>query len=190
MRIISGTLRGRPIKCLEGADIRPTSDKVRGAIFNMLAHASYARLDFSPALSVVDIFSGTGALGFEALSRGAGHVSFVDVHAHALAMARANAAALKVEDKCAFIQRDAAALPMAAQPYDLLFLDPPYRKNLPLPVLTRLLACGWAHEKSLVVVETAKDEGELKPTGFQLHERRIYGDTAVNFLSPVAPPRA
>lgn len=190
MRIISGTLRGRPIKCLEGADIRPTSDKVRGAIFNMLAHASYARLDFSAVLRVADIFSGTGALGFEALSHGAGHVTFVDVHAPALAIAKANAAALKVQDACVFLQRDASALPAASSPYDLLFLDPPYRKNLPLPVLARLLACGWTHEQSLLVVETAKDEGELKPAGFQLHERRLYGDTAVNFLSPVAPPRA
>lgn len=183
MRIIAGSHRGRFLKAEVGEGIRPTSDKVRGAIFNIITHAAYSPIVFDETLRVADIFCGTGALGLEALSRGASAACFIDVSKESLSGARANAAALKLEKQCTFIQRDAHMLPKAEAPFSLLFLDPPYHKGLVPLALTRMAAQNWVAPKNLIVAETAKDEAPLSPPHFILHERRVYGDTAVNFLS-------
>lgn len=186
MRIIAGTHRGRALQTPQDGAVRPTSDKVRGAIFNIIAHAGFSNVVLDTQLRVADVFCGTGALGLEALSRGAGHAVFVDSSPTALALARRNAEHLKCGAACTFLQADAAQLPTAGAPCGLVFLDAPYHKNLVPPALAALAAQGWLAGNALVVVESARDEAFSAPAPFSLHETRCYGDTAVHFLS--APP--
>jgi 16S rRNA (guanine966-N2)-methyltransferase len=183
MRITGGDLGGRALVAPRDARVRPTSDKVRQAIFNILRHAGFA-----PALNgsrVLDLFAGTGALGIEALSHGASFCLFVDDHAESRALIRENVEALGLTGVSKIWRRDATKLgDMAAGaggPFDLVFLDPPYRKGLIAPALTGLRVGGWLADAALVVAETAEDE-IIPPTDkFLLLDTRVYGDTAVRF---------
>lgn len=182
MRIIAGQLRGRVLQPPATQAIRPSADKLRGAVFNVLAHA--------PALAgcleqarVLDVFCGTGALGFEALSRGASHACFMDADGAALALARHNAASLKVAAQSHFIQQDARQLAAHnAPPFSLVFLDPPYGKGLLPPTLFALRSQHWLAAGAVLVVETGREEPPDFATGFELLDRRIYGRGAVCFL--------
>jgi 16S rRNA (guanine966-N2)-methyltransferase len=185
MRIIGGIHRGRPLLAPKDDSIRPTADKVRGAIFNVLLHNSFPMPPLNAGTRVADLFCGTGALGLEALSRGAAQAAFIDKNPVHLALARDNAAKLRIGNACNFLLRDATAVPAAAAPYDLLFIDPPYRQGLVNRTLPRLVASGWLHSGSVLVVETGADEPEGFGAGFINHTRRVYGDTAVSFLTPV-----
>lgn len=183
MRIIAGIKRGLKLMAPEGDAIRPTADKVRSAIFNMLAHGSFAgRLE---AARVADIFCGTGAFGCEALSRGAAHVTFIDQARDALALVKLNTARAGFNQTCDFLCIDATKLSRAEKAYDLVFLDPPYRENLLASALTALAAQNWLKQDSLVVAECGRDE---KPvfTNFNIQDQRAYGKTLVTFLTPGA----
>ncbi|MEM6729759.1 MAG: 16S rRNA (guanine(966)-N(2))-methyltransferase RsmD, partial [Pseudomonadota bacterium] len=153
MRIIAGRFRGRPLtpvgKGDRGAHLRPTSDRVREALFSMIE----ARMDLD-GVRVLDLFAGTGALGLEALSRGAAHVTFVENGRIGAGLTRANIEKLGV-DGADVLTIDARKLPHAAAPADLIFLDPPYGKNLGAPALTSALAQGWIGSTSLIVWEEA-----------------------------------
>jgi 16S rRNA (guanine966-N2)-methyltransferase len=163
--------------------IRPTSDKVRGAIFNILSHADWPHDLFDEKTRVLDVFCGSGALGLEALSRGAGFALFVDGAPHALKLAKENAQALKLENQCQFEMRDMAqAQRWREKPFQLLFLDPPYRKNLPLPALEHLVEGGFVAKGAVAVLESAKQEQLPTPKGWTLHTRRAWGNTAATFL--------
>ena len=181
MRIVGGRLGGRALGAPKSQAIRPTADRLRESLFNILAHA------FGDPVSnarVLDLFAGTGALGFEALSRGASFVLFVDDGAEARALIRGNVETLGVGGTTKVYRRDATKLgpvsPM--EPFSLAFLDPPYGKGLAEKALVSARDGGWLVRGALVVVEEAVDAGFKPPEGFEELERRVYDDTEFVFL--------
>jgi 16S rRNA (guanine966-N2)-methyltransferase len=184
MRIIGSRHRGRAIKApKEGT--RPTTDRVREAIFNVLAHA-----DFAPDMTgarVLDLFAGSGALGLEALSRGAGFALFVETDAKARAIIRANIEALGAQGSTKIWRRDATHMGRCAPmpPFDLAFLDPPYGKGLAGRALKALREGGWLKPGGLAVVEESAKADFTPPEGFKPLDTRAYGDTKVHFLRVV-----
>lgn len=180
-------MRGRALAAPKDARVRPTSDRARQAIFNILLHNDFGIGFALDGAHVADLFAGTGALGIEALSHGASFALFVDDHAESRALIRANVEALGLTGATKIWRRDATDLgPMAAGsggPFGLAFLDPPYRKDLVAPALTALRQ-GWLAPNALVVVETAEEEDIPSTDGFAKLDRRAYGDTRVWFLTP------
>ncbi len=180
MRIVAGKFRGTILASLgdgdEAARLRPTSDKVRGAIFNLLAHGDYPPID---GASVLDLFAGTGALGFEALSRGAASVTFVDDGAKAGALIRANAEKLRVTGETKLIRGDTTHLSACSvEPFGFVFLDPPYGKGLGEMALGSALAGGWLAGGAVVVWE--ESAAVVWPEGLIAADTRRYGDTRVH----------
>ena len=161
MRIIAGTLKGRPLLAPPGGATRPTADRVRQALFDMLMHAPWAGHGFLAGATVLDAFAGTGALGLEALSRGAAHVTFFEQDRAALAALRANIAACRAEDRCIVLSIDALRIP-GGEKADIVFLDPPYGQDLVARALARLRATGRVGAGSLIVAETGRDEPPLE----------------------------
>ena len=186
MRITGGTLRGRNLVAPPDARVRPTSDKVRQAIFNILAHNDFGIGFTLDGAKVCDLFAGTGGLGIEALSHGASFALLVDDSAESRALIRTNVETLGLTGVTKIWRRDATDLgPMAAGsggPFDLAFLDPPYRKNLVAPALAALRDGGWLSRNAVVVVETGEDETVTLPDGFSMQNERVYGDTRVLIL--------
>ncbi|MGO8798245.1 MAG: 16S rRNA (guanine(966)-N(2))-methyltransferase RsmD [Roseiarcus sp.] len=180
MRIVGGRLRGRLLRAPASRAIRPTSERLRESIFNILAHRWPGSLE---GARVLDLFAGSGALGLEALSRGAAFALFVDESAEACALLRANVAALGVGG-VAQIRRAAAARlgPALGPPFTLAFLDPPYEKGLAAPALAALAAGGWLAVDALCVVEEAAKAEIAAPQGFAIEDERAYGDTRLAFL--------
>lgn len=176
MRVIAGRFRGRKLTPPEDMRLRPTADRVRESLFNMLAHG--LDLDFAAA-RVADIFAGTGALGIEALSRGAGHATFVDNHTASLALVRRNLAALGIGREATVLKADATRLSAAGSPYDLVFLDPPYGKDLVTPTLGALLDGGWVQAGAIVVIECASTDAPALPDRFGIEKKREIGDTRI-----------
>jgi 16S rRNA (guanine966-N2)-methyltransferase len=181
MRVVGGRLRGRTLAAPKGQAIRPTSDRLRESLFNILVHA-YG--DPVAGTRVLDLFAGTGALGIEAISRGAAFSLFVDDGAEARALIRQNVDSLGLGAVTRVFRRDATSLGAAhpIEPFGLVFLDPPYRKTLAEPALASLRDGGWLAPDALVVVEEAADAGVAAPDGFAELERRAYDDTVVIFL--------
>ncbi len=181
MRIVGGKFKGHGLSGPKGQATRPTSDRVREAIFNILAHGIE---DFGiEGARVLDLFAGTGALGLEALSRGARFCQFVDESAEARGVIRRNADALGVIGQCKIWRRDATRLgPAAPQAgFDLVFADPPYNKGLGSKTLTSLVEGGWLNPHAIVVLEEAEGAEIARPDGLTEIDRRIYGDTQVLF---------
>jgi 16S rRNA (guanine966-N2)-methyltransferase len=185
MRITGGKFGGRTLVAPRDARVRPTSDKVRQAIFNILLHN-----DFGTVLEgarAADLFAGTGALGIEALSHGASFCLFVDDAAESRALIRENVEALALTGASKIWRRDACLLgPMAAGaggPFELVFLDPPYHKGLIALALVSLRDGGWLADGALLVAEIAEDEDIPSTDGFRRLDERTYGDTRVLFLS-------
>lgn len=186
MRIIGGTRRGLKLAEVgEGdaaAHLRPTSDRVREAIFNLLINAHGNPVT---GARVLDLFAGTGALGLEALSRGALQATFVDDGAKALALIRANIARMRAEGETRVIRQDARRLgPNAGAGYGLVFLDPPYGKGLGEAALAAVLAGGWLSPGAMVVWE--EGAAPAVPEGFSVTDQRKYGDTVVTLLEATA----
>ena len=184
MRITAGSFGGRTLAAPRDARVRPTADKVRQAIFNILAHN-----DFGVGLEgarVADLFAGTGAMGIEALSRGAAFCLFVDDSAESRALIRQNVETLSLTGITKIWRRDATKLgPMSAGaggPFELVILDPPYRKGLIAPALASLREGGWLAPNAIAVVEAAEDETIPPTDGFAVLDERIYGDTRVAIL--------
>jgi len=178
MRIVSGLYGGRRLETPQGHDIRPTSDKVRGSVFNILRGRGV--LD---GASVMDVFCGTGALGLEALSNGAAHCIFVDQDRRSLDLARRNVAALGVEH-CDFILADVVRLGMCrGEPSGLVFMDPPYGQGLVGPALAALHDGGWLSDGAMLVIEVEKGfMGAVAPP-FVVEDERVYGGSKVLFLN-------
>ncbi len=187
MRIVGGRLRGRMLAAPKSSAIRPTSDRLRESLFNILAHA-YG--DPVSGARVLDLFAGTGALGIEAISRGADFCLFVDDGAEARALIRQNVDALGLGQVTRVFRRDATRLGAAhpVEPFGVVFLDPPYRKGLAPAALAALRDGGWLVPDALVVVEEAADAEIAAPAGFEELARRTYDDTMVVFLRAVTPP--
>lgn len=182
MRIVGGRWRGRalaaPSPTGRASSIRPTSDRLREALFNVLAH-SYD--DVVEGARVLDLFAGTGALGLEALSRGAAFAIFVDDGAEARGLIRQNVEAFGAGGVSRLFRRDATKLGPAAPnpPVSLVLCDPPYGRDLAGPSLSSCLAGGWLAPDALVVVEEAAESGFQLPGGFTEAERRRYGETEI-----------
>jgi 16S rRNA (guanine966-N2)-methyltransferase len=183
LRIVGGVHRGRRLVAPLGDTVRPTSDRAREALFNILSHGSFAAsgLPFADR-PVLDAFAGTGAFGLEALSRGAGSAAFIENGREALAVLRRNIAALGEEDRAHVLAGDATRPPRAAFACALAFLDPPYRSGLAGPALTALAAAGWLAADALVVVEIAAAEEFPSPAGFDRLDERVYGAARLVFL--------
>ncbi len=186
MRITAGKFGGRTLVAPEDMRIRPTSDKVRQAIFNILEHRDFANGFALEGAAVIDLFAGTGALGIEALSRGAKFCLFVDEDADSRALQRQNVETLGLTGISKIWRRDATDLgPLntgSGGPFNLAFLDPPYRMGLAEKCLTSLKAGGWLANDAVIVVETAIDE-TLDAEGFTKLDERDYGETRVTLLA-------
>jgi 16S rRNA (guanine966-N2)-methyltransferase len=185
LRIVSGRFRGRAISAPSGTLTRPTSDKVRESLFNILAHSVE---DFEiESARVLDLFAGTGALGLEALSRGAAYCLFVDDNADARGVIRENIEALGLTGASKVWRRDATKLGPAApmQPFQLLFADPPYGKGLGERALAAAAEGGWLASGAVCVLEERTDIEPAMPSAFTPAGKRVYGDTAIHFLRKV-----
>lgn len=186
MRIVAGRFRATALATPKSYTIRPTSDRVREAIFNILSH-SIEGFEIEDC-RVLDLFAGTGALGLEALSRGAAFALFVEDSSEARGLIRRNIETLGVTGITKLFRRDATKLGPAApiRPFDLVFADPPYSKGLAEKTLSAALSGGWLSAKAVVIVEEHKNADFVPPPEFQLLDRRVYGDTAVHFLHPTS----
>jgi 16S rRNA (guanine966-N2)-methyltransferase len=181
MRVVGGRLKGRNIASPASREIRPTQDRLRESVFNILVHAYDDPIE---GARVLDLFAGTGALGIEAVSRGAAFALFVDNGAEARALLRNNVEALGLGGVTKVYRRDATNLGPAhpIEPFALVFLDPPYGKGLAEKALASLREGGWLAPSALVVVEEAKAAAFKAPEGFDELERRTYDDTEFVFL--------
>jgi 16S rRNA (guanine966-N2)-methyltransferase len=181
MRIVGGRLRGRVLKAPSSRAIRPTSERLRESIFDILEHRFPGQIE---GARVVDLFAGSGALGVEALSRGARFALFVDNGAEARAVLRANVEALALGGVTRIWRADAARLGSAPAggPFALAFLDPPYGHGLAGPALASLVEGGWLEPNALCVVEEAAKADLLAPVGLARVDERTYGDTRVVIL--------
>ena len=181
MRVVGGRLRSRPIAGPKSQAVRPTSDRSREALFNILIHA-YS--DPVAGARVLDLFAGTGALGIEAISRGAAYALFVDEGVEARSLLRGNTESLGLGGVTRIFRRDATKLGPAhpVEPFDLAFLDPPYGKGSAEKALVSAREGGWLKPQALIVVEEAADAGFKVPEGFEELERRQYDDTEFVFL--------
>ncbi len=186
MRIIAGKYKGQRLSAPSGRTTRPSSDRLRETLFNILTHA-----DWAPSLEgayILDVFAGSGALGLEALSRGAEFGLFLETDRHAIACLKANIDMLGLEGQTRLYTRDAVKIgPMPAQypaQCDLVFMDPPYHKGLVLPALERLEKGGWLAKDALIIIETAAEESiDLTPRDI-LNQRRI-GAGQLHFTRPL-----
>ncbi|HWB49390.1 MAG TPA: 16S rRNA (guanine(966)-N(2))-methyltransferase RsmD [Stellaceae bacterium] len=186
MRIVGGRHRGRKLVAPPGGVVRPTSDRAREALFNILSHGDLAAAG-SPLAgeNVVDAFAGTGALGIEALSRGAARAAFIETDRAALAALRRNLAALDEVDDADVVAGDATRPPRAPYQAAVAFLDPPYRSGLAAPALAALAAlaeAGWLAPRALAIVELAAKEPFSPPPGFAMIDERRYGAAKLVFL--------
>ena len=178
MRIVGGTHRGRPLNAPEGRDTRPTLDRVREALFSILSHASrWYEDDFNPLFDgvILDAFAGSGALGLEAISRGADQAVFFDNDRKAVAIIEQNIDALRISDQASARRADATKPPRASRPASMVFLDPPYGKDLIEPSITALAKAGWIDGNTLIVAERDPRDPEIALEDFYLCDSRKYG---------------
>ena len=184
MRIVAGSLKGRSIVTPEGKGTRPTSDRARQAVFNVLEHAAWA--ESLQGARVIDLYAGSGALGFEAVSRGAGFCLFVETDDGARGAIRENADAYGLMGRTRVHRRSATDLGVRpgpiAEAFDIAFLDPPYGKGLGEQTLVRLLEGAWLKLGAIVVFERGSDEPEIDTPGYERLDARDYGAARVLFL--------
>lgn len=178
MRIIAGKFRRRQL-LPPPPEVRPTLGRVRESIFHII-HSLGISLE---GICVLDAFAGSGALGFEALSRGAAHVTFLENNPHVAHVLKENATRLKVVSSCSVIMGDATKPPQASQAATLIFLDPPYDQILETPCLTALHHQGWIQPHTLVVLETPAKRALSLPSATQLIQQRRYGLALISFLN-------
>jgi 16S rRNA (guanine966-N2)-methyltransferase len=194
MRVIGGRFRGTrlaaPGTAAEHGHLRPTSDRVRESVFNLLAHGGYGEPAPPQDRRVLDLFAGTGALGIEALSRGARFAVFVEDHPASRALIRENIERLRLTGQTKLWRRDATRLgPCRGEPYDLIFADPPYGRELGPAALASAREGGWIAPRAVVVLETGEDEDPPALPGLALVDDRHYGETRVLiFTDEMAPP--
>lgn len=172
MRIVAGIWRGRALTAPQGTATRPTADRVRQALFDMLLHAPWAGHDAVAGALVLDVFAGTGAFGLESLSRGAAHATFIEQDRTALTALRANIAVCQAQDRTTVLSTDALKAP-SGDPATLIFLDPPYRQDLVPNAIAHLRAANRIAPNALIIAETARDEPP--PTTTPLLAERTHG---------------
>lgn len=184
MRIVAGRHRGRSLKTPADLAVRPTADRTREALFNILTSGKLSEEGAKrlPGARVLDAFAGTGALGLEALSRGAGQVTFMENYAPAIEICRANIAALGEEENADLLACDVLHPRPAPAPCDLVFLDPPYNQGFAEKAVESLKKAGWMAPDALVAVEMMKTEDFETPAGFSELDARTYGKAKLIFL--------
>ena len=182
MRVVGGALRGRPLATPRDQSIRPTTDRTREAVFNVLTHRFADRLE---GARVLDLFAGTGALGVEALSRGASFAVFIEESAEGRGLIRSNVEAFGLTGRTKIFRRDATALGEAGTmgPFGLVFADPPYGKGLGERALRSAVDGGWLIPGALCVVEEAASAPFEPGAGFSVIDERGYGETVVRFIT-------
>ncbi len=182
MRIVGGTYRGNPLSSPKGNLTRPTSDRVRESLFNILSH-NFGDLDWGNT-RVLDLFAGTGALGLEAMSRGARHCLLVEQDAEARGIIRENIEQLNLTGQCRIFRRDATKLGESGTSgaFSLVFADPPYGKGLGEKAMAETLKGGWLAPKALFVLEESKRSELETVDGFVPCDWREYGDTVIHFF--------
>ncbi|ADM09614.1 hypothetical protein PB2503_07794 [Parvularcula bermudensis HTCC2503] len=183
MRIVGGALGGRPLVAPKGRETRPTTDRTRESLFNILTHRADLSLE---GARILDLFAGSGALGFEAISRGGAFCLFVDIAAGARGAIRENQMALGLAGRTRLHRRSATALGPKPSgmgpPFDLAFLDPPYGEGFVAPALDALRSGQWMATGALVVAEMAQTDETPQVTGYALDDERRFGDTKIVFL--------
>lgn len=181
MRIIAGRFKGTALATPRSDATRPTSDRLRETIFNILAHGIGLDLD---GVRVLDLFAGTGALGFEAISRGARHATFVDEAVEPRGLIRRNMETMGLNGVAKILRRDATKLGAAGtiEPFDLVFADPPYDKGLGELALASAKAGGWLAPGAICVLEERANAVIALPDGFEILDQRSAGDSQVLFL--------
>jgi 16S rRNA (guanine966-N2)-methyltransferase len=184
MRIISGKHRGRKIETVDSGKLRPTTGMAREALFNILTHGRFVDDDkkLLDGCRILDLFCGCGALSLEAISRGAVHVTLMDIDQEHLDIAKKNFRSIDEIDNAAFIRGDSSTPPKAHNQCNLVFLDPPYGKGFVSTALKNVIAGGWLAEKAIVVVETSKIEEPEIPAGLEKVEDRIYGNCRIRIF--------
>ena len=177
MRVTAGKHRGRKLAVPAGREVRPTSDRARQALFNILEHGGLGDGGGSPVRDahILDAFAGSGALGLEALSRGAASATFMETAAPALDAIRRNVEACREEEKTEILRADATRPPRARTACNVIFLDPPYRQDLAAPALEALAKAGWLSQGAICCIEVAADEDFTPPEGFEELDERRYG---------------
>jgi len=183
MRIIAGTVGGRRIDAPAGADVRPTTDRVREALFSSLGNRV-------AGASVLDLFAGSGALGLESLSRGAGHATFVERGKGTLLILRRNIASLGMDDRCAVVAGDALTFLRNHPParFDLIFLDPPYDGTLLADALGLIAGRDLLAEEGVILAEHRESAPLQPPDNLQVIRQRKYGSTCITFIGRRAAP--
>ncbi len=184
MHIFSGSLKGRKIDSPRGSSVRPTSGRTREAIFNLLTHGNFLESDASvlEGAHVLDLYCGSGALAFEAISRGAAHAVLIDIENNNLEAVRHNAARMGIEKQMVCIRSDSSNPPPARVACNLIFIDPPYMSGLAQKTLTNLSKTGWLAENAIIVLELEKREDVEIPEEFEQLSDRRYGITKVIIL--------
>ena len=183
LRIIAGVHRGRKLETAPGNTLRPTAERVREAIFNKLTHGLLTTSGAPLSdVYVLDVFAGTGALGFEALSRGALRVAFIENDAATARLIKRNAEHLGATNTTTVIRRDATKPGPAREPASLVLMDAPYRSGITVAALGALQDGGWIAHGAIVVVEVARDEDIVPSAGFEVVDDRRYGAARIIFL--------
>lgn len=182
LRIVAGTHKGRALAAPPGHDVRPTASRAREALFDILAHARFAEHELIEGARVLDAFAGTGALGLEALSRGAAHASFMERDREARALLMANVKTLGEDRAATVLAADALHPPRATASCDLVFMDPPYGENVAADALTALAAQGWFADGAVIALELPAKGDFVAPGGFMLLDDRRYGKARILFL--------
>ncbi len=183
MRIIAGKHKGRNLTAPAGREVRPTASRAREALFDILAHARFAERELIEGARVLDAFAGTGALGLEALSRGAAHASFMERDRDTRKLLADNVRALGEQARASVLAADALHPPRAAAPCDLVFMDPPYREKVAAAALEALAEQGWLADGAIVSLELPGKTDFDPPHGFALLDTRRYGKARIVFLS-------
>jgi len=185
MRIVGGQFRGKTLASLSGLSTRPTSDRARQAVFNILEHAGWRPIILPENAAVLDVFAGTGALGLESLSRGAAEAVFIEQAPEALRTLRQNIDSMKLGPRTQVLRLDALhppPRPAGLAPRNLVFIDPPYGKNLGYAALNALAAKNWLAAEAVCVMEMSRKQPEPLPEDFTLADTRHYGVAEVRFL--------
>ncbi len=178
MRIVGGEHKGKKLVLPEDKRIRPTADRTREALFNILAHGSEFRTENGPmplGVKVLDVFAGTGALGVEALSRGAAHVTFMDNHADSLKLIKQNLALIDAQRQASVFNRSGLNPGSAPAPVDLVMMDPPYNEDLAEPTLKALLENNWIGDNTIIAVELAAKQNLPEIAELEQIDTRKYG---------------
>lgn len=182
MRIIAGKLKGKHIETNLNASYRPTTAVAKEAIFNILYNSTTAGINVLENAMVLDLYSGSGALAFEALSRGAKCATMVEINNENIQLLRRNIKSLALERTTNILTTDATKLPKADKKYNLIFLDPPFHKNLVTPALESLIQNNWIAEGAIVIIETAKNEEYVINQQFTKLLERKYGKLRITIL--------